>query len=344
MLDALEALPAPRTRDPRDAPVLRWGVLGVGRIGDSFADALARHTDQRIVAVGSRDADRAGRFAAAHGVDRAHGSYADLVSDAAVDVVYVATEHVFHEEHALLALAAGRPVVVEKPFALTEASARRVADAARAAGVFAMEAMWTRYRPHADIVRQVVERGGLGEIRLVTASFGGTTPFVAGDRLFDPARGGGVLFDLGVYPVSWASMVLPDAELVVAAGDTAPSGVDRQASLLLQTDAGAQAFLHASWTAPTPRLAVITGEHGSLELPSPFWEAPEVVLRGVDRIVRDVWADPRRWAPREAMSFEAAAVARYVAEGRTESPLHPLDRAVRDIGVVERARAAIVGA
>ncbi len=132
-------------------------------------------------------------------------------------------------------------------------------------------------------------------------------------------------------------------QAVVAAGDTAPSGVDRQASLLLQTDAGAQAFLHASWTAPTPRLAEITGEHGSLELPSPFWEAPEVVLRGVDRVVRDVWADPRRWAPREAMSFEAAAVARYVAEGRTESPLHPLDRAVRDIGVVERARAAIVG-
>lgn len=343
MVDSLGALPAPRVLDPRDAPVLRWGVLGVGRIGDSFADALARHTDQRIVAVGSRDRHRAERFAATHGIDRAHASYEALVEDAEVDVVYIATEHLFHEEHALLAIAAGRPVVVEKPLALTEASARRIADAARAGGVFAMEAMWTRYRPHADIVRQVVDSGMLGELRLVTASFGGTTPFRPGDRLFDPARAGGVLFDLGVYPVSWASMVLGDAALVAAAGDTAPSGVDRQASLLLQTDAGAQAFLHASWTAPTPRIAVIAGEHGSLEVPSPFWEAPEVVLSGTDRVVRDVWTDPRRWAPREALSFEAAAVARYIAEGRRESPLHPLERAVRDVGVVERAHAAIVG-
>ncbi|MCU1529066.1 MAG: oxidoreductase, partial [Frondihabitans sp.] len=201
MTSTSERLPAPRFTDPRDAPALRWGILAPGVIANDFVDSLLRHTDQRVVAVGSRSAERAAAFAAKHGAERSYGSYEQLVSDPRVDVVYVASPHSEHEEHALLAIAAGKHVLIEKPIAVDAAGARRIADAARAAGVFVTEAMWTRYRPQSDIVRQILERGDLGAVRIVTADFGGYATYDPTSRLFDPALAGGALLDLGVYPV-----------------------------------------------------------------------------------------------------------------------------------------------
>ena len=197
-----------RVPDPMVAPPARWGILGTGWIAHAFVDALRTGTRQVIAAVGSRDAERAAAFAAAHDIPRS-GTYADLVT-ADVDVVYVASPHSEHRDHALLALDAGKPVLVEKAFTRNAAEAREVVTAARERGLFCMEAMWSRFLPHYDIVRQLVQEGALGEIQTVSADHGQRLYPDGPRRLADPGLAGGALLDLGIYPVSFASMVLGD--------------------------------------------------------------------------------------------------------------------------------------
>ncbi|WP_295128024.1 Gfo/Idh/MocA family protein [uncultured Leifsonia sp.] len=332
------SLPSPRFPDPADAPALRWGVIGPGGIAADFTDALHAHTTQRMVACGSRSADRSAAFAAAHGVERAHGSYDALVADPEVDVVYVATPHSEHLEHALLAIRAGKHVLIEKPIAATAEQARVIAEAARQAGVFAMEAMWTRYLPQTDIVRQLLDSGALGEVRVVTADFGGRAPFDPAGRLWNPALAGGALLDLGVYVVSWASFALGAPAGIIATGTLAPTGVDEQVALVLSSARGGQALLSTGLLAGTPSLATIVGTDARIEMASPFWGPSGLRLHGADGRVDAEWTDPYGRPHRQGMSYEAAALARYVAEGRTESPLHSLDEAVSTLATIDEAR------
>ncbi len=206
-------LPATRTPDPAAAPALRWGVIGPGEIAGDFVAALQQHTRQRVVAVGSRSAERAAAFAATYGVPNVHVGYEALVADPEVDVVYIATPHSEHTANALLAIAAGKHVLIEKPVAVTADLARTIFAAAEAAGVFAMEAMWTRFLPQTDVVAQLLEDGALGPLSLATADFaGGAAPRDPSSRLLDPAQGGGALLDLGVYVAWWAQFALGTPE------------------------------------------------------------------------------------------------------------------------------------
>jgi predicted dehydrogenase len=210
------ALPASRLPDPLAAPVLRWGILGTGWIAERFVASLERHTRQRVVAVGSRSPASAKEFAERTGIARAHGSYGDLVADPEVDVVYVATPHNHHRAHALLALDAGKHVLVEKPIGLSAAEAQEVA--ARARGVFCAEAMWTFFLPRYDVVRQLLDDGVLGEVRTVLADHGEWFP--ATHRILRQDLAGGALLDLGTYPVALANWVLGEPEEVLAIGRT----------------------------------------------------------------------------------------------------------------------------
>lgn len=341
MTDILAPLPHPRHPDPSDAPALRWGVLGPGAIATDFTLALHRHTRQRVVACGSRSAERSTAFAAVHGIERAYDSYETLVADPDVDVVYIATPHNLHQEHALLAIAAGKPVLIEKPLAATAEQAATIALAAQRAGVFAMEAMWTRYLPQTDIVRQLLSDDALGELRLVTADFGGNAGYDPAGRLWDPALAGGALLDLGVYPVSWASFALGEPSTVLAAGSLAPTGVDEQAALILTSPTGAQALLSATLRAGTPSLATISGSAGRIEMEAPFWGPSGLRLHRADGSVAAHWQDTSGRSHRDGMAYEAAALARYVAEGHTESPLHPLAEAVSTLATIDEARRQI---
>jgi predicted dehydrogenase len=336
-------LPAPRLTDPRDAPILRWGVLAPGGIANDFVDSLVRHTDQRVVAAGSRTLARAEEFARRHGVDRAYGSYAELVADPEVDVVYVSSPHSLHEEHALLAIAAGKHVLIEKPIAPTAAAARRIVAAARAAGVFAMEAMWTRYRPQSDVVRQAFEGGLLGDVQLVTADFGGLAPFDPTSRIYDPRLAGGALLDLGVYVAAWATFVLGDDLEVTARGRLAPTGVDAHAALVLSSPRDAHALVSASVDAPTPVRSVIAGDRGRLEVSSPFWDGDRIAFYDADGTLAAEWTDTYDRPVRQSLCYQAAALARYVDAGLTESPLHGLDETVRVMEILDEARRQIGG-
>ncbi len=224
----------------------RWGIVGPGRIAENVVRDVVHVPGAEVTAVGSRSPDRAQDFARRHGIGTAHGSYADLVADPDVDVLYLATPHPQHHAVALDAIAAGKHLLVEKSFTATVAGAQEVVDAARAAGVFVMEAMWTRFQPAVVRLRELVADGAVGEVRSVQADLGVAREYDPADRLFAKELGGGALLDLGVYVVSFAQMLLGDPDTVTATGSTFPTGVDAEAAVLLGYADGRAATLLTS--------------------------------------------------------------------------------------------------
>lgn len=332
------SLPMSRIPDPIDAPTLRWGILAPGGIAHSFAGALAKHTRQEIVAVGSRSRERAEAFAREFGIERSHDSYESLVADDAVDAIYVASPHSHHAAHALLAVAAGKHVLVEKAFTRTADEARQVVDAARTAGVTCMEAMWTRFLPHVDVVRQLLASGALGNVEVMTADHGQYFDFDPEFRLFNPELAGGAMLDLGVYPVSFASFVLGTPGRVNAVGTRAQTGVERQVSMVLDGFAdnpNAHALLTTTLAAKTPTTSTISGSRGRIEIPGDFY-APQPV--SFTPLGGDVQHSPEPTIlGHEGLAFEAAHFAQLVADGAQESPLMPLDETIAIVDTMEKA-------
>jgi predicted dehydrogenase len=330
-------LPTPRSHPLRGGPVLRWGIVAPGGIAADFVHALHTHTDQRVVAVASRSAERAAEFAHRHGVARSHGGYGHLYADPDVQVVYVAAPHSEHLQLALEAIAAGKHVLVEKPIGLSADEARAIRDAARSAGVFAMEAMWTRFLPQTDVMVQLRDDGALGDVRLVMADLG----FAAqpGGRLFDPRLGGGALLDLGVYPVWLSHLWLGAPASVTALGTLTETGVDEQSAIVLEYATGAQALLSTSLRAFSPGRAAVSGSLGNLDV-DPAFVAPggfEVMVPGAGG-ARARYDDRSGLTFREGMAWQAAAVAQHVSDGLTESPMHPLQTTIEVMTVIDEAR------
>ncbi|HMM94128.1 Gfo/Idh/MocA family oxidoreductase [Phycicoccus sp.] len=303
--------------DPMAAPRVRWGVLGPGGIANTFAEAVRAGTRSEVVAVGSRSAERADAFARRHGVTRSYGSYEELVADEDVDVVYVASPHSEHREHALLAVAAGRHVLVEKAFARSLRETDEVLDAARAAGVLAAEAMWSRYLPQYDVVRRTVAEGTLGDVALVQADHGQLLWPDGPRRLWDPALAGGSLLDLGVYPIHFAHHVLGGLEDVAALGVLTPEGVDATLGVTARRG-GALARMTSTMAAATPCAALVAGSAARVELTGPGWfygAATTVRLVEPGGSVVDTFAPEH---PEHGFRYQVAEVARAVAEGRHE--------------------------
>lgn len=336
MSGAIEAVRAirPRVPDPMDAPVLRWGVLGTGWIAERFVAALRRSTRQVVTAVASRDGARGAAFAGRHGIARVHDDAGALAADPEVDIVYVATPHPAHVGGALAAIDAGTHVLVEKPLGLDAAEAEHIAGRAAAAGVYCAEALWTFFLPRFDVVRQVLESGVIGPLRTVLAEYGEYLP--DGHRAMDPALAGGSLLDLGIYPVALASRLLGEPSRVLATGDANRFGVNAQTGALVQDDAGALAVLYTGLSGSTPTTATIAGTRGAIELPGPFYQPGDVIVR--------TWADGEILRHTEpavahgALYWEAAAVARDVAAGRTQSRERPLADSIAALRLMDAVR------
>jgi predicted dehydrogenase len=306
-----------------DAP-LRWGILGTGGIADTFATDLVLTESGVVAAVGSRSQESAGRFAAKHGVERAHPSYESLVADPEIDVVYVATPHPMHRDNAILALEAGKPVLVEKPFTMNATEAREIVEFARDRQLFAMEAMWTRFLPHIAVIRDWLSQGALGEIVTVSADHGQWFAEDPEFRLFAPVLGGGALLDLGIYPVSFASMVLGTPNRIVSIGDPAFTGVDAQISMLFGYERGAQAVLTCTLRAKSPTTASIVGTEARIEIDGDFY-APATV-RLIPRVGEPTLVSSEHQG--RGLRHQADEVARRLAANALESPLMSLDESV----------------
>lgn len=303
------------------APV-RWGIAGPGRIAEAVAGDFVHVEGAELIAVGSRSAQRAAAFAQRHGIAaaHAHGSYAALLADPDVDVVYISTPHPQHHAIAVAALRVGKAVLVEKAFTATLSGAHDVVDTARTTGVFAMEAMWTRFQPAIVALRELLADGAIGDVLSVQADLGVLRAFDPHDRLYDPAQGGGAVLDLGVYVVSFAQMVLGAPDRVVAHGRIGSSDVEIDTAILLGYHDGASATLTVSLHSPMPGQARVFGTRGWIDVLPRFHHPHQIVVHRTGVESEIITAPPLGGG----YSHELIEVTKCVRAGRTESSTMPL--------------------
>jgi predicted dehydrogenase len=315
---------------------IRWGILGTGGIARKFADALALLPDARLTAVGSRTSASAETFGAAYQVPHRHGSYAELMEDPDVDVVYVATVHPLHCENSMGCLTAGKAVLCEKPFTLNLGEAEQVVVLARKKKLFLMEAMWTRYFPAAVKIRSLLAEGALGEVRQVQADFGVKPEFRPDGRLFNPALGGGALLDLGVYPVSLASMVFGEFPRHIAScASMGSTGVDEQSAAVLEYSDGRMAAVSCSMRFVSPQEAHIIGTEGRIRIHRPWWYPDTITItRAGDK--EETLTLPYRG---NGYPHEAMEVMDCLRAGRLESRVMPLDESLQIMKTLDAMRA-----
>jgi predicted dehydrogenase len=248
----------------------KWGVLGPGGIAKAFAEDLKKLDGHSIAAVGSRTLSNAQSFAKTFG-GTAYGSYEELVADPQIDAIYVATPHPAHKDNVILALNAGNPVLCEKPFAVNALEAQQMVDAAAKNSVALMEAMWARFLPHYAKVREIIASGALGKIHTIHADHGQRLADQNIPRLVEPSLAGGALLDLGIYPVSFAHMILGNPSKITSTAVLTDKGVDAQTSMIFDYADGAQAVLNTTMIEQTPCRAVVAGLNGWLEIDRTFY-------------------------------------------------------------------------
>ena len=317
----------------------RWGILATGRIARSFADNLREVPGAEIAAVGSRSQEAADAFAREYGdAVRGHASYEALVADPDVDVVYVATPHAFHLENARTAFDAGKHVLCEKPLTLNLAEAEAMVAAAAAAGRFLMEAMWMACNPVIREIRDGIAEGRFGTPRQVHADLGFVVKQPPTGRMFNPELGGGALLDMGIYPLTFAHLMLGPADSLVATATLSDQGVDLDVALAGRHGQAVSA-LTASMTSVSPRTASIATDRGRIDLPRDFHHPPYAVWTPLD-------GEPERVEGSgpvlgTGLGNEAAEVGRCLAEGLRESPLVPHDRTLRLLAQMDDVRRQI---
>jgi predicted dehydrogenase len=319
-----------------DQPV-RWGVIGTGGIAATFAGDLTLLPDAEIVAVGSRSQAGADAFADRFAIAHRHSSYEALARDPDVDAVYVATPHPMHRDNALLAIEAGKAVLVEKPFTINAAETRVLIDAARAQGTFLMEAMWTRFLPHVVRIRELIAAGRLGELRSLTADHGQWFPSNPEFRLFAPELGGGALLDLGIYPLSFASMLFGRPTTVTAVSDKAMTGVDAQTAVVLQYDGGRQSVSFTTLETRTANRASINGREARIEIDGVFYSPTTFSIIDRDGATERVEIAHEG----HGLRHQAAEVGRCLRAGLVESPVLPLAETLSIMETLDEVRRQI---
>jgi predicted dehydrogenase len=319
-----------------DEPI-RWGILGAGAIAAQVGADIAATPGNVLHAVGAREAERAAAFAAAHGVGRSYGSYAELLADPDVDVVYIATTHGQHHDHALRALRAGKPILVEKAFTLNSAQAREVVAEARARQLFCMEAMWTRLNPLLRHAVDIARSGRIGDVVGFRGDLSRLFPYDPAHRLYDLAAGGGALLDLGVYPANVAWMFLGRPDVVQATGSLSPTGSDVTSAMQWGYADGRVAQLYCSAAGESPFAALVTGTAGWLSIEPRIHRPARLTVH--DRTGDEVIAAQDE--PGNGYALEVLEVQRCLRAGEQESPLVPLDDTVAILDVLDEARRQI---
>ncbi len=313
----------------------RWGILGTGAIAKHFATGLSILPNAELVAVGSRSSTSAAQFAELFDVPHRHSSYRDLANDPDVDVVYIAVPHTLHKASSLLCLQAGKPVLCEKPFTVNAREAEELITFARQQKLFLMEAMWTRFLPSIMKLQEVLSSRVIGDVRMLTADFGFRTNFNPQSRLFDPALGGGALLDVGVYPVSLASMLFGAPEVVSGLAHLGETGVDEQSAMIFGYREGQLAILSAAIRTTTLQEAAILGTQGSIKIHAPWWRSTKLSLSisGQQEEVIEAPFDGNGY------NYEAAEVMRCLEAGQLESDRMPLDETLSIMKAMDQVRA-----
>lgn len=314
---------------------IRWGILGTGVIARKFALGLKAAPGAELVAVGSRTQAAADEFGDTFGVPRRHASYEALAHDPEVDVIYISTPHSLHKDNTLLCLEAGKAVLCEKPFAINAAETEAMIKLARQKKLFLMEAMWTRFLPAVLKVRQLIAEDAIGEVRMLMADLGFRAEFDPKSRLFDPALGGGALLDVGIYTVSFASMLLGTPVRVTSLAQLGQTGVDEQSAMLLSYAGGQLAVLAAAVRTDIPSEAIIMGTKGQIRVHAPIYCPVRLTLS------RPEQGDEIIDAPLEGngYNYQALEVMNCLRNGWLESATMPLDETLSIMRTMDEIRA-----
>lgn len=352
---------------------IRWAILGTGAIAREFATGLQGLPDTELWAVGSRTLASADAFAQLFQVAKRYGSYAELVQDPDVDAIYIATPHTRHKDDCILCLDAGKAVLCEKPFTVNAREAQDVIAAARRNNVFCMEAMWMRFMPLIQRVKQLIDSGEIGDVRTLTAEFGYPTEYDPANRFFNPELAGGALLDRGSYGLSLAFYLFGAPSEVVGQACLGETGVDEQSGILLRYPDGKQALLAATLRTFGSNTATVTGTRGRIVIHEPFCrpdqisvtplsDAPVVTTsqppKSASGLKRQLAAYVKRspllkqlaavarnrshtiTQPIEGNGFnyEAAEVMRCLRRGETESAIMPLAQSLQIMEVMDQLR------
>lgn len=352
--------------------MFRWGIFGTGAISAKFVAGLKTALNAQPAFVASRSLEKAQHFAAAMGIPKAIQGYAEAAAHGGVDAIYIATPPSEHASHALLCIESGIPVLIEKPMASTANDAQRIADAAQRRSVFAMEALWTRFLPAAQAMRDQLNRHVVGNVRWVTGNFGTSQVPDPTSGMFNAALGGGALAHLGCYAVSHAQWLFGSPTLVQAIGTIGASGVDEDAAFQLRYSNGVIGSFFASLRAWAPDDFNVLGEHGMLGFEGSIvrptglyvsnesprsaegaqfgWKAKLQQHGLVHQIAQRIGKSSR--APRRHLTYrysgngyhyEANEVRACVQSGAVESKTMPLNDSIAVANTIDTIRNAIAG-
>lgn len=313
---------------------INWGIMGCGRIASLFAEGLRTLKNSRITGAASLTPEKADRFAKAHQIPKSYTKYESLAEDPNIDIVYVATLHNAHYSNTLMALHSGKHVLCEKPFTLNAAQAKELIKTARTKKLFLMEAMWTRFLPASQKIKQLIDRGEIGEIQTLRSEFGFYTPWNPNDRLHNLNLAGGALLDIGIYPVSYAHWIFGEKPLKInGSAYIGSTHVDEHSSYLLTFTKGRSALLFSSFNIKVPNEALIAGTKGYIRIPNffkptKFWAYDQKGKLHTFRI-------PYKST---GLQYQAKAAADCICKGEIESSIMPLNETLEIMETLDTLR------
>lgn len=314
---------------------IHWGILAAGRISGWFCTALRSVKGARLLAVGSRTREKGEEFASRFGIERVYEGYDDLVADPEIDVVYIGVHTRYHYENILRCLRAGKSVVCEKSLTINAAQAEEVIQLAREKKLFLMEAMWSKCLPVYLQVKQWVQEGRIGDIKMFKAEFFTPGKFNPPHRLYNHSIGGGALLDLSVYPVAYICSLLGTPDRVDSAAYIGETNVDVDDSIVLRWDSGAFAHICCGFNIAQENPAVLIGSKGKITIDHNFLSATSAQLRDLNN---EIVAEVHIPYEVNGYEYEAQEATRCLLEGRLESPLVPLEETLATMRVLDECR------
>lgn len=312
---------------------LNLGIMGAGGIAGTMASTVSKMPDVNCYAVASRTMEKAEAFAKKFEVEKCFGSYEEMLADEKVDLVYVASPHSEHYENMKLCIRYGKPVLCEKAFTANATQAEEICRLAKEAGVFVAEAMWIRYMPMFRTIKEVLDSGIIGEVKMVNANLGYNISHV--ERLVNPALAGGALLDLGVYTIHFASMILgTEIEKIESSCDLTETGVDKQESITIHYKNGTMAVLNASMCLMSDRIGGIFGTKGYAVVENiNNFESLTVYNNQYQKVA--YYEAPAQISGYE---YEVEACADALSKGLTECPEMPLTETLRIMRIMDGLR------
>lgn len=315
---------------------IKWGILGLGKIANKFASDLQSVEGSELYAVASRSVDKSRDFSKNHGAHKFYGNYQELLKDEEVDVIYIATPHVFHYEQTLLCLEHKKAVLCEKPFAMNSVQVEEMINTSRKQNTFLMEAMWTQFLPHFKYVKEIVDSGKYGKVRNLKADFGFNAPFDKKSRIYNKNIGGGSLLDIGIYPVFMALNVLGIPEKISAKAAFCETDVDTECSTIFHYENGIEAELNSNIQKKTDTTATILLDKATIKVNSRFHEPTSVsLITSEGEETKDFTTNTYGY------NYEAAHVAEMLRAGRKESNEMTFQKSLHLIELLDRIREEI---